>query len=372
MYHILLSGDEKYLKFIAVCMHSIVLHTDKSKNFNDFIGFNQEIHDSDYIPRPYDLENHEEKYVFHVLTDGILDSTREKFVKLQEELTKIFPTEIKIHVIPVTEFIGCKMWQNSYLAYYRLVMNRLLPSIAKKALYLDGSDTLAGGDLRELFTLDLEDTFAAVAQNAGNTPFIGNAKKANYNDVKKLYFNSGVMLVNLVEWRKHNMEERTLDYVKKHDLAFVDQDALNILFDFNVIGIPHTWNMMINKSDPQKEPIKHPKIAHFAFKPWKSSSTNSFWVSAKGGYYYPDIDTWWQIAEQTPYFKDDIKTYTQSNSYQKKVKRQAKLERVFANAPSLEFSLYTLNKKLLPYLNKIEGFFKNYRTKYRNWKLRQQ
>ncbi len=370
MYHIALAGDENYLKFLAVCINSIVVNTDRFKTIQSIPNLNLEIHGKDYIQQNEAVENFEEKYIFHILTDQISTHSRENFEKLEKELNKTFPLEIIIHVIPVTEFIGLRMWRNSYLAYFRLVMNRILPKDLTKILYLDGADTLVNCDIRELFSLDLQDCFSAVVQNTAEQSFIGAAYKTDDDNFKNFYFNSGVLLINLIKWRSHNIEKESLEYVKNNNLAFPDQDVLNKLFGKEIISLPYTWNMMINKENPPKNPIIRPKINHFAFKPWKSSPDKPFWVSEQGGYYYPDIDLWWKIALETPYFCEDLKAYSQSNSYLKKVRRQAKLEKIFSNKHSFQYVLYKFNKKLEPYLKKLEKFLKFFRTKIRNHKLK--
>ncbi len=372
MYHILLAGDENYLKFLAVCMYSIIINTDKTKTIMDFNDFNQEIHGKGYI-QANDVvfgDRHEEKYYFHVLTDKISEHNREKVKKMELELNKIFSCEILIHVILPTEFIGLKMWRNSYIPYYRLLINRILPKNLQKVLYLDGSDTFINDDIRELFALDLKDCFSAVVQDTGESPFVGEAVKNSEEEFKNFYFNSGVMLINLSEWRNHDIEEKSLNYIKSNELSLPDQDTLNYLFNKKIILLPYTWNMMINKDNPPKDPIQHPKITHYAFKPWKSSPHRPFWVSNQGGYYYPMIDVWWDIASKTPVFNEDIKTYSQSNSYKKILARQAKLERIFNNGPSLEYALYKFNKKFLPYYKKVEKCFKFLRKQFRDYLLK--
>lgn len=72
MYHIFLTADEKYVKFSSVLMSSII------KNATQ-----------DYERRPF---------CFHILSDFISDTTKEKLKILQKSLSEIYPCEIKIHI----------------------------------------------------------------------------------------------------------------------------------------------------------------------------------------------------------------------------------------------------------------------------------
>nr|WP_270961464.1 glycosyltransferase [Campylobacter upsaliensis] len=97
MYHIFLTADEKYVKFSSVLMSSII------KNATQ-----------DYERRPF---------CFHILSDFISDTTKEKLKILQKSLSEIYPCEIKIHIQDDAQFEkypSSGAAQNNKLSYYRL------------------------------------------------------------------------------------------------------------------------------------------------------------------------------------------------------------------------------------------------------------
>ena len=61
-----------------------------------------------------------EGYIFHILTDKISENTRQKLEKLAQNLSEIYPCEIKIHICDDAIFQGLPKLNDNYLAYFRL------------------------------------------------------------------------------------------------------------------------------------------------------------------------------------------------------------------------------------------------------------
>lgn len=118
-----------------------------------------------------------------------------------------------------------------------------------KVIYLDG-DTLIQGDLQELYDAPLTDKqyVAAVAED-----FISEIPIKKYlellNSNLKHYFNSGVMVLNLKKIRKDGLKDKLLNYRKHGKNYFMDQDALNIVFDGNVEFISSKFNYISVKDN---------------------------------------------------------------------------------------------------------------------------
>ena len=108
-----------------------------------------------------------------------------------------------------------------------------------KLLYLD-CDILIQDDLSELFSMDIDDVYAAVTKDHF-------AKKLNYDKAIGVenYFNSGVMLLNLKKMRKDNVYEKLLK-AKQNDTLnqCVDQHALNQVFYKQVKFLSPAYNCM--------------------------------------------------------------------------------------------------------------------------------
>ncbi len=422
MFHIVFSGDENYLKYTAVCITSIVRNTDTSKVFADFLtpieGATDNIASSqtdtfatasdiladsqkmstinslhDSLQNSHTPTNPKEEYIFHILTDYISENIQEKFATLASELNALFPTQIITHIVNGDDFIGQPPWRNSYLAYYRIKMGKVLSTDIEEALYLDG-DTLVNCDIRELFAVDLKNTICAVAANV--CPMVYNLD-ARFDDTKfpfkhgRYYFNSGVMLMNLKEWRAQDIESKTFQFLHKYITRAPDQDALNAVIYQNLTQLPYKWNMMIHNSYPPESTINidespnynnqhtkqdylagvaSPKIIHYAMKPWNGKGLGI--TAAYKPYYFPNFDLWWDMAKNTPVFHTELEAVKESPRYKKKVQEEDALEKIFSSSSfSLARSWFKFKRESRPLMRKIEAPFKKIRNKIRAKKLKQ-
>ncbi|MEM9412874.1 MAG: glycosyltransferase family 8 protein [Planctomycetota bacterium] len=195
----------------------------------------------------------------------------------------------------------------THTAYLRLLAGQILPDNIEKVIYLD-SDLLVQGDLTELWELDLDGNFALAVPDiacpyidarhadcnyAKSSPYlsgispISNWKSLGLNPAS-LYFNSGVMVLNIERMRKEQIEQKLIACLNKNR-NFVwcwDQYALNVVFAENWKPLPLRWNQGAKffelPSDehgpfhPEEiaDAIQNPAIIHFTteWKPWDFKS----------------------------------------------------------------------------------------------------
>ena len=150
-------------------------------------------------------------------------------------------------------------------ACYRLFAPFLLPDI-DKIIYLD-SDLIVLDDIKKLW--EFEPEYIAGVQDP---MFI---KQATKNDLKHLYINSGVMVMNLKNLRQINW----LDRIKAtqcglYNLSLLDQDIINIALSDEIEHLPLEWNVYA-KIYPETtcamiKARQNPKIIHWCGKekPW--------------------------------------------------------------------------------------------------------
>ncbi|MDE7363237.1 MAG: glycosyltransferase [Oscillospiraceae bacterium] len=113
-----------------------------------------------------------------------------------------------------------------------------------KILYLD-SDMLILDDLGELFDEDLTDRYAAVVNDIKvETYSPPQLNRLNLENKHKYYWNSGMMLLNLKKMREDNITEKLFEYRENGINYFMDQDALNVVFEENVVYVPFRYNML--------------------------------------------------------------------------------------------------------------------------------
>jgi lipopolysaccharide biosynthesis glycosyltransferase len=123
--------------------------------------------------------------------------------------------------------------------YFRFWIGELFPT-AHRALYLD-PDIIVTADIAELWNTDLGGkTLAAV-------PIPGSTRPAVHGfPPGSLYFNAGVMLMDLDQWRAHGYRDACLAYLAAHPEAAIDadQDILNICLRTDWVKLPYYWNMI--------------------------------------------------------------------------------------------------------------------------------
>ena len=162
-------------------------------------------------------------------------------------------------------------------AYYRLLAPFLLPREIDRILYLD-SDLIAIRDVSDLYYSELSEKQALVVCEG-----IGVSQKdfSVYDNIglphDRLYFNSGVILMNLPQMLDVLKDKRAIfDFIATHNvLPYHDQDILNALFKNNLKYVDwHRWNQTIihiNSKEEASEHLRTATIIHYAGsdKPWK-------------------------------------------------------------------------------------------------------
>ena len=127
-------------------------------------------------------------------------------------------------------------------AYYRLMLSEILPKNIHKVLYLDG-DIIVRHSLLPLWNIDMKErpvgvviypyeVFPDFYSRLNHPPQLG-------------YFNSGVMLIDLAYWRKHEVVKDFMRILQEYaeKLQFGDQDVLNVAFSGNKIVLPMKYNL---------------------------------------------------------------------------------------------------------------------------------
>ena len=202
---------------------------------------------------------------------------------------------IRIRFIPVPmdclgEISLAGYWTRS--VYAKLLMGRLLPADVPRAIFID-ADTLVLRDVGELWELDLESRVLGAVPDptypleetlhwGGDPGFWGVTSETPY-------FNSGLMVIDLVRWRSEEVGERALRMLREHPqrMFCVDQGALNVVLkgDFQAIG--PAWNVTWlfydlppgtfagEEGERRKQIYRDPRLIHFwgPKKPWTHPGT---------------------------------------------------------------------------------------------------
>ncbi len=127
--------------------------------------------------------------------------------------------------------------------YYRLLAAQLLPETLDRVLYLD-PDILIINSLAPLWQLDLKQYLFAAAAHTGKTELANNINKVRLG-TETNYYNSGVLLMNLLKCREEVVPEDIFSYVDRHaaELVMPDQDILNALYGKRILELDDSlWN----------------------------------------------------------------------------------------------------------------------------------
>lgn len=165
-------------------------------------------------------------------------------------------------------FVRVPIRDRPVAAYYRIVIARFLPADFRRVLYLD-CDVMVRGDVAELFYFDLAGKTVAAVPDCFPEEQRKHLRHISGKD--GVYFNSGVMLIDLDRWKRHDVERQLFSFIHEHPdkLKFDDQDPLNVVFREDYAALPTTYNVMAGApANPDGDP--NPFVVHFSggAKPW--------------------------------------------------------------------------------------------------------
>lgn len=229
--------------------------------------------------------NPESSITVHIICDNSVGDKEKKDLK---QTVCFNPNlSIKYYHIEGDLFDNYPSLQNAYLskaAYYRLFLTDILPSNISKVLYLD-CDLLVLNSLKELWQVDLKDVALAAIIDSMECYHVEWYNRLRYKP-DKLYFNSGVMLINLDYWRTHHALENFMSYLANYRERIVshDQDILNVIFQDHKILMPIKYNLQEgflyrkrqfyfwDHADEFAEAVEKPVILHYTVnKPWQKT-----------------------------------------------------------------------------------------------------
>ena len=263
--NIVLCSDDNYAQHIAVVIASIMAKT-------------------------------KERVCFYVINDNI---SKDKIEKLKNT-ADTFKAQIEFITVSEDKFINVYLSGHvSKAAYFRLALADILRNDIEKVIYLD-VDLLVFDDINKLWQIDLENLPLAAVPDYGimaSGRLCKQKKQVIGLPVGEKYFNSGVLVVNLKEWRKEDYTKQILEIINNNQFPHHDQDALNKLFmhkwkelelRWNVIPpIYYLFNKVVFNKKLRNSALKAKSdiaILHYAgsYKPWQFKMYNGF----NDKYYY--------------------------------------------------------------------------------------
>lgn len=128
--------------------------------------------------------------------------------------------------------------------------------------------------LSKLYNRDLGNSVAGVIVDYG--PSRSELLQVGVSGDK--YFNSGLILFNIPEWRKSRITERCLEEVAKTVFLYHDQSALNVVCQGRVTYLPPEDHIFVDvPAERRREAkVKDIKVLHYVgpHKPWLVAKTD--------------------------------------------------------------------------------------------------
>ncbi len=185
------------------------------------------------------LHNTDVEWLIYIFSDGITEDNKKKLKWIASK----FSCEIRVIEIPdLNQLAGNKLavahWAKA--AYCRIFFEDLVPKEIKKVLYLD-CDTIIVANLDDIFKEDMDAYPCAAVLDAGSA-----FKKEHGFKRKDYYFNTGVLLVNLEYWRKHNILQYFIEEFnhRNGNSIDVDQSYINCILKNKIKKLHPRYNVM--------------------------------------------------------------------------------------------------------------------------------
>lgn len=233
------------------------------------------------------------------------------FIEKLKWIADKFSTEIIVYELNneyLKDLPASDIWSSAM--YFRLVALDYLASDYDYALYLD-ADIICCGNLNLSTSLISKLVCGVVADD---TSVIEKSEtRLNIPELSKTYFNSGVMFINLKEWKKHKITHRCFELLSqpnaKQLYKYPDQDVLNIILKEHQFQLDKCFNTIYTLKNELRDK-SHNKYKHIitentvlihytgVTKPWH------VWAR------YPSAKPFTIALEQSPWTECDLKPAT--------------------------------------------------------------
>ena len=223
----------------------------------------------------------------YIVCPDLSEESRNRMKMLESKSKNLFLSFLDLtpDMIKTLEEASLRMNKgHNYIFLLRLLIEQLMPTCETRALYID-ADTIIANKLNELDDYKFSDNIGAAVVKDAIRP--NDYDRLGIDIKKHIYFNAGVMLINLDYWRKNKVGERCLKIIQENPATafLLDQDALNIVLEGHVEYLHPRYNCLTlfcmrdeflkNRIQKEeicriKEAIESPAIIHYVFvyKPW--------------------------------------------------------------------------------------------------------
>lgn len=204
--------------------------------------------------------NNVDKYiVFHVITSGLSNNTKEKLKALAQKYSlDLIIYEINIELFKTLPIKDCI----SLATYFRFILPLILNNI--DVLFYVDADIVCLREATKLLKVNLEENIVAAVPDLDKM----NKRNKVLGLNKHIYFNAGLIVINIKKWNEYDVSRLAIKMISENPRLFLyqDQDALNKLLTGKVKYLDRCFNCIDVYSIKQNEIV----LLHFANnpKPW--------------------------------------------------------------------------------------------------------
>ena len=260
--NVLITINKTYIKQVNILLNSIQ-YSNKDETFNVYV-LHKELEERDKLIIEKGLSTQK----FHI---NMIKIKEEEICKLPQ-YEKRYPNEI----------------------YFRLFATKFLPKDLDRILYLD-ADTIVINKLNELYNMEFEGNYYIATTHIKKLLHKFHEVRLNIKE-EIPYINTGMLLINLNELRKKDIEKEVIQFIKenKTKLMLPDQDVITALYGNKIKLVDSLkYNLgdreltMYNINQPKKIGLKwickNTVIIHYygKNKPWNKDYTGKL-----GCFYY--------------------------------------------------------------------------------------
>ncbi|HEM8293515.1 glycosyltransferase family 8 protein [Providencia rettgeri] len=277
------------------------------------------------------LNNRDICLKFYLFTDYIDDDFLEKL----KELVLNENVSIDLYILnsgELKKLPTSHVW--SYATYFRFFIFDHLCKVIPSILYLD-ADVFCKGSLVDYTRIDFQDEYAAVIPDVPSMQESCESR-LKISGLKNKYFNAGVIFLNLKKWDNVQFTKKAFKLITENHtgkpLKYLDQDALNILFNQNNIYLSRDYNSIYTlKNELEKANYKDfikasTKLIHYtgATKPWHYWAIN-----------YPASETFKIAFDDSPWKSSLLISAKKKPEYQERYKHEFHQGKLFKGIYSL-------------------------------------
>ncbi len=279
---IAMSSSDEYVPYLSVCLQSLKNHASASHRY-DILVFERSI------------------------------TLEHKQILLQQMQAENISLRF-VNPMPVLKSYDLKFPPHYNLeCYFRLTTPLILPDYSK--IIFTDVDLIFQRDIQQLYHTPLDKGLAA-CQDLVWDAFCDNPKKNEKNyaltelELKNpyMYFNTGVLLLNLDYFRQHDVSRQLLEMANAKMYRILEQDILNKFFKENIVYLKDYWNFpTLNASYAAcMQQVKDPSISQ-RYQQARQEAAIVHWAGAGKAWNDPEADLaykWWMVARQTPFYEE--------------------------------------------------------------------